>query len=409
MRKGALGLATFTLLTVAQFPVAVAASNPRLTPSTGGLTWLQNQRNGQNITLTNTGDVTITFTAMPFSYGNINTFSQVNMTCIGAAAGPGTSTLPPGASCTVTIDYGPTSFGVDKGNEDVRWGPTGHEYQLEVPLLGYNYAVHGLYTLDAYGGVHGNGCVPLAGGPYWPGWRIARAMALLSDVNGAYVLDGYGGVHPVGNAPTVYDWPRFGFDIARDIKLMPTANSTAAPGYVLDGWGGIHPFGGASPVHGTPYWPHWDIAKKLLILPDSSGGYVLDGWGGLHPFAVGSNAMPPAMASAYWPGHNLARDAEFDLGLSSPGGVTLDAFGGIHPFGAEGPIAVHGPFWSQDVARAVRIDDSGTEPPEGWIMDAYGGLHSFESHDYRYGPANTIPVPPYPYWGTPLAVDLAEF
>ena len=108
----------------------------------------------------------------------------------------------------------------------------------------------------------------------------------------------------------------------------------------------------------------------MIILPDGSGGYVLDGWGGLHAFAIGSGAMPPPMATAYWPGSDLARDIDFDIGLSTIGGVTLDAWGGVHPFGSEPSIAQPGHFWPpQDVARAVRLDDSGAQPSEGWILE----------------------------------------
>src|SRR5439155_12890199 len=40
--------------------------------------------------------------------------------------------------------------------------------------------------------------VPLTpvGGPYWPGWDIARGVAVRLDGTGGLVLDGWGGLHP---------------------------------------------------------------------------------------------------------------------------------------------------------------------------------------------------------------------
>jgi hypothetical protein len=73
---------------------------------------------------------------------------------------------------------------------------------------------------------------------------------------------------------------------------------------VLDGWGGIHPFGNAAKVSGGPWWPGWDIARRLVLLPGSSNaGYVVDGWGGLHAFG----GAPPVQATQYTPGWDLTR------------------------------------------------------------------------------------------------------
>src|SRR6185295_18655289 len=71
-------------------------------------------------------------------------------------------------------------------------------------------AAGGGYVLDGYGVLHPialpGGVPPPAttGGPSWPGWNIARGVALASTRTGGYVLDGYGGIHPfavAGNAP----------------------------------------------------------------------------------------------------------------------------------------------------------------------------------------------------------------
>ena len=41
---------------------------------------------------------------------------------------------------------------------------------------------------------------PDAGPTLWPGWEIARAVAVRADGVSGYVLDGYGGLHPFGGA-----------------------------------------------------------------------------------------------------------------------------------------------------------------------------------------------------------------
>jgi hypothetical protein len=228
----------------------------------------------------------------------------------------------------------------------------------------------GGYVLDGYGGLHpialpGGVPPPAATGPSWPGWDIARGVALASTRTGGYVLDGYGGIHPfavAGNAPPPNAtggpaWP--GWDIASGIASL--ANGT---GYVLDGYGGIHPFavaGNAPPPNATggPTWPGWDIARDIALLPNGTGGYVLDGYGGIHPFAVGTNAAPPPAAGGpYWQGWDIARG--ITLLPNGTGGYVLDGYGGIHPF-AVGTNARPGspsgaPSWSGwDIANGISV------------------------------------------------------
>jgi hypothetical protein len=53
------------------------------------------------------------------------------------------------------------------------------------------------YVLDGYGGLHTVGSLPKAsGGPYWPGWDIARGIAAYPNGFGGYELDAFGGLHP---------------------------------------------------------------------------------------------------------------------------------------------------------------------------------------------------------------------
>ncbi len=230
-------------------------------------------------------------------------------------------------------------------------------------------ALPGGYTLDGFGGLHpfrvGTGPQPpaIGGGPYWPGWDIARGVGIFSNRSAGYILDGFGGVHGfrigAGAPPKAVSggpyWP--GWDIARGIAVLP--NRTG--GYIVDGFGGVHGFRiGSGPmpptIVGVPYRPGQDRIRGITITPDGKGGYAndksgvlyrfrigtdgvkppvpnnvfttnvvdvhgvalisegtggltIDGWGGLHRFGVGVNAPPPAVAGAmYWPGWSIARD-----------------------------------------------------------------------------------------------------
>jgi hypothetical protein len=223
------------------------------------------------------------------------------------------------------------------------------------------------------------------------------------------VLEGFGGVHPfkVGSNPlpaSVTDYAYWsGWDIARDVVLLPTSTAAQPHGYTLDGYGGIHQFGGA-PVARTTFYAGLDIARRLVVLSDGTGGYVMDNYGGLHAFAVGSNPMPPAITNnAFWSGWNIARDGVLLPGSTAAnvGGVTLDGFGGPHPFGTAGATGVTGfPYWSGwDIARSVRLSPASTATQlQGWTLDGFGGVHAF-------GGAPNVPMSAY--WNFDIAVDLA--
>jgi subtilisin family serine protease len=224
----------------------------------------------------------------------------------------------------------------------------------------------------------------------WNGDGAGGATALRSTpLAGGYVVDGYGGLHPfrTGVGPTPPNahggpyWP--GFPIARGVALLPSGSG----GYVLDGYGGLHPFAvGSNPAppaaHVTGYWRGWDIARGVTMLADGAGGYVVDGYGGLHPFAVGSNPLPGnAHGTAYWGGWDIVRGlstAPATNGLTTSGGYVLDAWGGLHPFSAGTggpPPASAAPYWrGWDIARGVTITNDGRS---GYIGDGWGGLHPF--------------------------------
>jgi hypothetical protein len=197
-----------------------------------------------------------------------------------------------------------------------------------------------------------------------------------------------------------------GWDIARDLALLPTSTPTQPQGYTLDGLGGIHQFGGAPVVRASAYWSI-DIARRMALLSDGTGGYVMDGYGGLHPFAVGNNPMPPAISNfAYWPGWNIARDLVLVPGstAASVAGATLDGYGNVHPFGSAsgaGGIVSGVAYWSGwDIARSVRLSPASTATQlQGWTLDGYGGLHAF-------GGAPNAPMSAYWNWDIAVGVTI---
>lgn len=399
VRNSALLIALFVL---AAAPITASAGNPAAHLSAGSVTFGESNPVGpypaQVVSVSNTGDATLVISNISIDNApGASDYSQSN-SCY-----PFPRSLVPGESCSINVGFFPDSFGVRQGSLSISDNAAGSPQR--VALTGFAYPFRAMYTLDAYGGLHPASATspPMPGGGYWLGWKIARAAALLSDASGGYTLDGYGGLHPFGAAPAPAGAAYFGWDIARDVVVMPGSSSRSAGGYVLDGYGGLHPFGGAPAVHGGGYWPGWDIARKVKLLPDGTGGYVMDSWGGLHPFAVATNPLPRTITdAAYWPNWKIARD--FDLFSNSTGttaaGFTLDGFGGVHPFGfaPSGPTFAGGYWGGWDIARTVRINPSSTTAsPFGWVMEGFGGFHAFN------GGQDT---PQAAYWNADLAVEL---
>jgi Peptidase family M23 len=216
-----------------------------------------------------------------------------------------------------------------------------------------------------------------------PPSQLHSAVVLIPGGGGAgYSLDGYGGLHPFGNAPPVVSssgsWP--GWDIARGIAIAPNSTTSAVTGYVLDGWGGLHPFaaGSASPPPQQTdalYWSGWDIARGIVMSTPTSG-YVLDGYGGIHPFAAVSTPDPPAVSgNGYWPNWDIARA----IVLSTPtSGYQLDGYGGIHEFAGGGAPMPPAPdsraaSWGWDIGRSITL----ATPTTGYVLDGWGGIHPF--------------------------------
>jgi outer membrane protein assembly factor BamB len=268
-------------------------------------------------------------------------------------------------------------------------------FSFGVPLNPNDNQGH-LYTLDGYGGIHADGVAPAYSATgYWPGWNIARSIALFRDSSGGYTLDGWGGIHQFGSAPPVSGasyWA--GWDIARQVVLAPWATAANPQGWTLDGYGGVHPFGGAPAISASYFG--FDIARGLVILPDSTpssvAGYTLDGYGGLHPFG----GAPAPRGAPYW-GWDIARGITFSPSAtrSSAAGWVLDGYGGLHPFNGATAYSNFS-YWGFDIGRGVV---SWTGGSGGWTLDGYGGVHP-------YGSAPAIPY--YPYWpGFDIATGLA--
>lgn len=171
------------------------------------------------------------------------------------------------------------------------------------------------------------------------GWNLARAFEVVNG--GVAVMDGFGAVYTFNGAPPAKGLPSFGWDIARDLEVLPGTGYY----YILSGFGTLHTNDPAGPFTGPDFG--WDIARDLEILPDASGGYVLDGYGGVA--AVGG---APDIITPFF-GWDIARDIE--LSPDGSGLYILDAFGGVHPCG--GAAAVTGWNLSSPVAVDMIVRD----------------------------------------------------
>jgi len=256
--------------------------------------------------------------------------------CSGDASPPGTTppgttppgTTPPGTTPPGTTPPGTTPPGTTPPPPEAAPGGAGVGDDLPVRSAGLGRSVAaspsgGFYVLEGDGTVKAYGGARSFGHPRF-GWDIARDLAVMPDGDGYVVLDGWGGVHRFGSART--DLPAGktlywrGWDIARSVAIAPDGGGYA----VLDGWGGVHTAGSVRAA-GLPYWRGWDIARAVSISP-SGGVYTLDGWGGVHA-ATGSPSVR-TLRSPYWRGRDRARDVMVLAG--GRGVAVLDAYGTVH-------------------------------------------------------------------------------
>ena len=201
------------------------------------------------------------------------------------------------------------------------------------------------YAIAGTGELSALSSVPIAG-PIW-NWDAVRGFAARPG-GGAYVLDLYGGVHPIGGAPAAPAPPT---GTAGASPAASPSSPTAAAATSSTAGAACTP-SAPPPASAGPYWHGWDIARDVVLLPTSTAtrpaGYVLDAWGGLQPFG----AAPAPTGAPYWHGRNLARDAIANP--AGPGGWTLDGYGTMHPFGGAPPLTTTG-RWNWDIARAATL------------------------------------------------------
>lgn len=228
---------------------------------------------------------------------------------------------------------------------------------------------------------------------------------------GGLIIDGFGGIHTVrignGTVPApvkgVEYWP--GWDIARGLDIMPDNSG----GLTVDGFGGLHRFtigaGTApAPVKFAEYWPGWDIIRAVAIMPDGKSGYMLDAFGGTHGFAIGNSPRPPAITGLpYWVGQDVAQG--LTIAKDGKGGFMTDKTGVLWPFkignGSNPPAAnsVTRIFAVPVQGGALVADNTG-----GMTVDGFGGTHGFGVGPYGPPPA----VSAGPYWpGWNIARDIA--
>jgi hypothetical protein len=218
------------------------------------------------------------------------------------------------------------------------------------PRFGRDVAVrsdHSGWVLDGDGTLTPFGGAPAAAiKATWPGRDVARALAVNPDGTSGYVLESNGTLRPFGGAAKVSSSTWSGWDIARDVVLLPSSTAANPAGYTLDGLGGVHGFGSAPPLRNRTSYDA-DLARGLTLDPSGLSGYSLDAYGGLHP--LGTATKPSS--GPYWPGSDRARAV---ASLSPGQGYVLDSNGRISPYG--GAPAVEAPLlWGAPMARGLAL------------------------------------------------------
>jgi hypothetical protein len=248
------------------------------------------------------------------------------------------------------------------------------------PRVRHTVSVHVLFAQEPVDGV-ATAAVAGAGPPYWPGWDIARGVALAPG-GGGYTLDAWGAVHPWADAehpaPPAPGRLRYsrGRDVTRGLALLPEGRA----GLVLDGRGRIEIFvvgAGTPPTVRGSATSTADSFRGIAVLPDGTGGYTLDGSGRLHPFTIGGSPRPPEARLA---GAPRADDWARGLAIASGGrgGFVFDGFGRAYPFSVGSARAPRppsrGPAWGFRIVRGASLL-AGTR--SGLVLDGFGGVHGF--------------------------------
>jgi PKD domain. len=165
----------------------------------------------------------------------------------------------------------------------------------------------GGYVVDAYGGIHpfatGANAMPAAllGTPYWNGQDMARGITIASDGRGGYVVDRTGALRPftIGAGRTA---PLSGNGVfaATTVAVQGVALiDDGTDGFTVDGTGGLHRFGVGANARppaavGAAAWTGWDIARDVALMPAAvdpiHAALSISPASGVRPFAVVADA-----------------------------------------------------------------------------------------------------------------------
>ena len=242
----------------------------------------------------------------------------------------------------------------------------------------------GGWELDGFGGIHAfGGAAPISTPGYWPYWDIARDMVVTSrDAGGepdgkqGYLLDGFGGIHPWGGAPAlgsgVDPWP--GFDIARGLAIHEDATGTPDGAWVMDVFGGIHTVGKA------PAMTVWSGGKMPLWrhLHAQGTGFLVVGRNGVTTTSGQTGQPFWGVDYATWGGWDIERDVVVinpaaPVPQSQPvGSAALAAFSNVRFENAVPLYAQQHPLDCESAALQMALAAHGTSVSQDWIIAVVG-------------------------------------
>ncbi len=302
----------------------------------------------------------------------------------------------------------------------------------------------GVLLLEGFGNLYGRGATGSAANTlpalaqFNLGLIIARDCELVSDANGnavgGYILDGFGGQYAFGAAVSPQDLaaavpdsvvPFFGWDIARDIEVVPnwTTVTNAYSGYfILDGFGGVHPVGNVN----LPLYPRGPGGAMIrapfpntVIVAGQQGQSIQD-----TAIQTLQSGTIDAHSSA-WPvfpyfGWDIARDLEVSVQYVTlttalltnpdwdPAGPVLPSYAVVSTAARGRKVAMCNGYYILDGYGAVHC----CRLPLQFDINHDGTIDDTDLADAKFGqPANYLPLyPPWgnncPYFGWDIARDI---